>query len=153
MKWITLIIIFSLLGCSRSEEKKTSDHIPNLNWLPGDWIRTNGDLGENTYESWLKTEYGYSGKALTIVNGDTVFTESIKAYLEDNQWHYEVSGPNEEPVTFTSTAITDSSFICENPAHDFPKEISYSKDGDCVNATISDGEDKQVLFRYERRVK
>ena len=148
----SVILLFFLLACN--PEKKNPDeqsNVPNLDWILGKWTRTNGEPEENTSETWNKSENGYNGVAITAISGDTVFQESIKAYLDKGQWHYEVTGPNKIPITFTSTSVTDTSFICENPAHDFPKEISYTKDGECINAIISDSE-KEILFRYEKRL-
>jgi hypothetical protein len=150
MKGIYFISLLLLFGCGTTTNETEDASVPNLNWLVGDWIRTNGDPGENTHENWTKTEDGYSGNAYTIIKGDTVFQETIKAYLAGKQWHYEVSGPNEEPVTFTSSSVTDSSFTCGNPTNEFPQTIQYSKDGDCINAIISNGGDDAILFRYER---
>jgi len=150
MKYASFLVLILLFACNSSNEKQTKSKTPPaLDWLVGNWIRTNGDYGENTHENWIKTDSGYSCHAFTYIRGDTVFQERVKTYFEDNQWHYEVSGPNEVPITFTSTSVTDSSFTCKNTAHDFPKEIFYSTDGECIQAIISDGDDK-ILFRFER---
>ncbi|MFT4875507.1 MAG: hypothetical protein ACI9AU_001310 [Bacteroidia bacterium] len=150
MKGICIFSLLLLFGFGTTTNETEDASVPNLNWLVGDWIRTNGDPGENTHENWTKTEDRYSGNASTIIKGDTVFQETIKANLAGKQWHYEVSGPNEEPVTFTSSSVTDSSFICENPTKEFPQTISYSKDGDCINAIISNGGDDAILSRDEK---
>jgi hypothetical protein len=153
MKYTVILTLIACMACNTPSQKQETKSPQNLDWILGEWVRTNGELNENSYENWTKTNNGYAGAAYTLVEGDTVFQESIRAYMEGTQWRYEVSGPNEKPITFTSTSVTDTSFICENVAHDFPKVIAYSKDGDCINATISDGGAKEVLFRYERRVR
>lgn len=153
MKGIYIFTVLVLFGCVKTTKEIENNTVPHLDWLIGDWVRTNGEPAENTYEIWKKSDDGYTGEAYTIVAEDTVFQEVIKAYLEDDKWHYVVSGLNETPVTFTSSLVTDSSFVCENMTNEFPKTIAYTKDGDCINATISNSGDKEILFRYEKRVR
>ncbi len=153
MKGIYFVGLFLVLGCSRIANDTSSDKMTtNIDWLVGDWICTNGQKGENTFESWTKTDEGYAGSAVSLVKGDTVFQESIKAYLDEGQWHYEVSGPHEKPIIFTFTSLTDSSFICENPANDFPNTINYAIEGDSILAAISNDGEKEILFRYGRKL-
>jgi hypothetical protein len=58
---------------------------------------------------------------------------------------------NKEPVYFKLTTITDHSFTCENPQHDFPKTISYIKDGIKLKATIS-GNGKSIEYLFDRKL-
>ncbi|PCJ64987.1 MAG: hypothetical protein COA58_12000 [Bacteroidetes bacterium] len=151
MKFAFIIPFALLISCSQSAQNQIQEKTePTMDWLLGDWVRTNGQPGEHTFEHWSKTNEGFICNAFTIVNEDTVFQERIDVYLSDNIWQYKVSGPNDTAVIFSATSISDSNFICENLKHDFPKIITYDKDGDCIAATISDGSTKEILFRYER---
>jgi len=47
-------------------------------------------------------------------------------------------------------SITDNSFVCENPQHDFPKKISYLKEGNKIKATIS-GDGKSFDYLFEKK--
>ena len=152
MKYTIALACLALLACNSAPQKEEKSIVKDISWLEGNWVRTNGDEGELTYEFWKKSTDGYEGSALTIMNGDTVFQESIRVYMHDSRWHYEVSGPNDKPVIFSSTSVSDSHLVCENPEHDYPKIISYAKDGECINAIISDGGQKEILFRYEKKV-
>jgi hypothetical protein len=56
---------------------------------------------------------------------------------------------NKAPVYFRMTEISNTGFICENPEHDFPKKISYQKDGSKLKATTS-GNGKSNDFFFEK---
>lgn len=53
-----------------------------------------------------------------------------------------------EIVYFKFTAITSHHFVCENGQHDFPKMISYQKEGNKIKATIS-GDGKSFDYLVE----
>lgn len=56
---------------------------------------------------------------------------------------------NQEPVYFKFTTLTDSTFVCENPDHDFPKKISYTLKENRLTALLSGG-GREVEFLFER---
>jgi hypothetical protein len=83
------------------------------------------------------------------MNGsDTSFVEKIRIVVKDNELNYVADVPeNKEPIYFKFTELTATGFVCENPAHDFPKKISYQLDGKNLKATISgDGKSMDYLF-------
>jgi len=71
-----------------------------------------------------------------IVKGDAIF--------------YIVTVTGEpKPVYFKLTAINDHGFTCENPKHNFPKKITYSRSGNNAKAVISD-ENKSINYLFAR---
>ena len=82
---------------------------------------------------------------------DTTFVEKLKIVIKSGDIYYVSDVPeNPRPVDFKFTFIHDRSFVCENPAHDFPKKIAYYSDGNNLRAVISgDGKEIEYLFRRE----
>lgn len=153
-----LFILFCLLACQPrvNQTKVTDDRYSQLrktDWLIGSWCRksANGVLTE----SWqLLNDTTYTGRSFFVSNGDTVSSESIRMECRNGKWYYipTVSGQNEgKAIVFTQTEQTDSTFIFENPQHDFPQVISYRfQKPDSLIAEISamvNGERKSIVFR------
>jgi hypothetical protein len=120
-----------------------------LDWLEGTWTRTNVKPGRSAKEIWQKiSATEWHGLGISMKGTDTSFVEKLKLLIKDNTIFYVADiVENKEPVYFKLTSITDNSFTCENPQHDFPKKIIYQKEGDKVKATISgDGKSFDYLF-------
>ena len=133
------IAIFCLVSCHNKSEKKF-DKLEKMNWLIGNWEQKlpDGTLKEN----WTKeNDSTFSGKSYFINTKDTVHFESIKLTQTVEELNYiaTVLGQNnDEPVAFKLTSDADNSFTFENPAHDYPKKITYKKVNETnLIATIS----------------
>jgi hypothetical protein len=83
---------------------------------------------------------------------DTVFVEKIKIVVKDRELYYVADVPeNKEPVYFKIVELGTTGFVCENPAHDFPKKISYQLSGADLKAQISgDGKSIDYLFTKQQ---
>lgn len=159
MKKLYVILAALLFGaCSQPVKKASSVSGKNTllqktTWLIGNWQRISekGVLTEN----WQQTDDStYIGQSFFVSNGDTVSSESIRMELRNGKWYYipTVSEQNEgKAIVFTQTDLTDSTFIFENPQHDFPQVISYRfQKPDSLIAEISatvNGERKSMAFR------
>jgi hypothetical protein len=90
------------------------------------------------------------GMARTIVRDKTTEFEFLKIEQRENGIFY-VASPQGRPGTdFKLTRLSGTEAVFENPQHDFPKRIIYSKkaDGSLV-ATIDAGEKtKSLSFIY-----
>jgi hypothetical protein len=65
--------------------------------------------------------------------------------------YYVVDTPgNNKPVHFEITSVSKESFVCENPAHDFPQRIEYRFDGKQIRARVSAGS-HGIDYVFERR--
>jgi len=112
-----------------------------LDWLVGDWKRTNDDADKSTFEQWKKESLiEYKGTGYTLQKGDTVFKEHLRIIKSNDNWIYEVTGVNESPTLFHFTEQTANSFTCENEENEFPKKIVYAKEGNLLEAKVSGGE-------------
>ncbi|MFM1932302.1 MAG: hypothetical protein RL226_1605 [Bacteroidota bacterium] len=112
----------------------------SFDWLVGEWKRTNDENGYQTYERWTRLEDGnYLGHGDVYAEGEVVFQEELRLRLSNNEWTLTVSSVGQDPVVFRMSSSTDSSFVVENPSHDFPKIIRYARVVDELHASIEGG--------------
>lgn len=157
-----------LLSCKKENGKTTAtipakpeakqyEQLEKMNWLLGSWGHTSkeGALAEN----WIKANDSvYKGESFFIIGKDTVFAEYVDLSEANGKLTYTVSVKgqnNEKPVPFTMTSSTGNITVFENPEHDFPNTITYSKiNNDSLVATISGmqkGEPAQQTFAMKRK--
>jgi hypothetical protein len=122
-----------------------------LSWLEGTWIRTNAKPGRSGSERWIRSQANeLTGWGVNMKGADTSFVEKLKIVIKAGAIYYVSDVPeNPMPVDFKITSINETSFVCENPNHDFPKMIAYYKDGNNLRAVIS-GEGKSMEYLFKR---
>jgi hypothetical protein len=134
---------------------KTST-IAKLSWIMGEW-KNDTDTAKTIYEIWRGTNTGeLSGRGLAVTGTDTVVTEKLWIRPTDSGLFYIADVPhNEAPIWFKMTEVESTQVVFENPAHDFPKRISYRSIGeDSLHARISgsdagDGHDFYFVRKKE----
>ncbi|KAF2516471.1 DUF6265 family protein [Flavobacterium foetidum] len=123
---ITLIIAF--VSCQKKETVE-KDKIKKADWLIGNWENTSAD-GVLT-ENWQKlNDSTFSATSYFIKGKDTLHFESIilAQLAETLTYKATVKGQNEDkPVFFPSTSASDKQLVFENPKHDYPQKITYTK--------------------------
>lgn len=140
-----LLLSFTVTFC----QKKTDQDFNKLKWISGNWERVNNKAGQTGRENWERVSSSqFSGKGFTLNGADTVFIENLNLQIKGKSILYIVKMPGEITSTvFKITSVTDSSFVCENPQHDFPKKIAYFFRNKRMNATIS-GNGKSADFIF-----
>ncbi len=128
------------------------EYFKKLSWLSGTWNRTNVKPGQSGLEKWEQTSvFELRGLGISLQGQDTTFVEKLRIVTKDNTIVYVADVPeNQKPVYFKLIHITDTSFVCENPDHDFPKKITYQLDGKILKAQVS-GDGKAIDFLFERK--
>jgi hypothetical protein len=152
MKRLCLLIFFAQLAVAAlAQPAVTVHHFSKLSWLEGTWVRTNVKPGRSGTERWVRGNgEEWIGWGVSMKAADTSFVEKLKIVIRDGAIYYVSDVPeNPNPVAFKMTAIDENGFTCENPAHDFPKKISYKRDGSKVRAVIS-GDGKEMEFLFEK---
>jgi hypothetical protein len=150
---LLLSILFAIeIAHCQSSSQKVKDDFKKLDWLEGTWTRLDVKPGRTAHENWQKiSPVEWKGSGLVMKGTDTAFVEKLKLVIKDDNIYYVADlAENKEPVYFKLTAITDNSFVCENPQHDFPKMIAYQKDGNKIKATIS-GDGKSFNYLFEKK--
>lgn len=151
MKICLLIVLLALPGVVICQNSKNSQQdLKKLSWLEGTWNRTNVKPGRSGHERWVLKGDMMQGWGVSMNGTDTSFVEKIKILWKNGELHYVADVPeNQQPVYFKLTTVTDTGFVCENPEHDFPKAISYQREGTKLKATIS-GNGKAMDFYFEK---
>ena len=137
---------------SQSALQNANEDFKKLDWLEGTWTRQELKPGRTGYESWQKiSTTEWKGTGVNLKGTDTAFVEKLKLIMKDETIYYVADiADNKELVYFKLTAITQNSFVCENPQHDFPKKIAYQKEGKKLRATIS-GDGKSFDYLFEKK--
>ncbi len=146
-----LFVIGLLLIVQYSHAQVNSD-LKKISWLEGKWERTNTKPGKKGFELWTRVSATeWNGKGVSLTGTDTTFVEKLKLVVRDGTPYYVADVPeNQKEVLFKFTELSDNGFVCENPQHDFPKKISYQKDGDKLKAVIS-GDGKSIEYVFVKR--
>ena len=145
-----LLILFFTTTCATKDNRNLSS-AENFDWLIGEWERTNEKSGKTTIEKWKKiTASEFHGQSYTLQNSDTIWQENVRLKKANQTWFYEVTPKGENKSTpFKLVKIGKETFDCENDLNDFPKKISYKRNGEKLFAEISGG-DLKVLFEFKK---
>lgn len=109
-------------------------------------------LKKTSIENWSNVfDKEFAGMGCTLQANDTVFVEKLKIISKNNILYYVADvKENKEPTLFKFISITKTGFVCENPAHDFPKKIEYQLIHKHLTVIISDDK-KKVNFEFDRK--
>ena len=124
--------------------------IKEIAWMMGNWERTDLKPGKKGYEIWSLENADMIGMGVSITGSDTTFVEKLSIELVNDVFYYVAEVPgNSEPTRFEVTDLRQNYLKCENPTHDFPKEIIYERDGERLTAIIADGQ-KRMSFAFRK---
>ena len=85
----------------------------------------------------------------TLKNGRMAGFEFLRIVERDGGLVYVAQPGGKPPTDFTLTAISENSATFENPAHDFPKLIRYTKRPDgTLEARVGDGGAKDEIYVF-----
>ena len=100
--------------------------IASLTWLAGDWA---GTMGRSSIEErWTPAAGGAMLAVARTVRDDKLTAFEFLRIVERDGGLVYIAQPNGRPPTeFVLTGITADSATFENPAHDFPKMIRYTR--------------------------
>jgi len=147
---IIILLLFTIFANTASAQQSVSEKFKQLEWLRGKWNRTNAKPGESGYEVWSAAKNnGMFGKGVTLKGEEPVFIEELELSIKGEDIYYMVRVPDEvAPIPFKLTSISKDAFTCENPEHDFPKKIAYTRNGKKAKAVIS-GDGKSIDYDFE----
>ncbi len=130
-KITVLILLLAIVSCKKTETVE-KDTIKIADWLIGTWENKSTD-GVLT-ESWQKVnDSTFSATSYFIKTDDTLHSEKITLSQKGEMLMYSatVNGQNnDKAVDFGSTTETEKKLIFENPSHDYPQKITYTKEND-----------------------
>ena len=129
-----LLFLFCMLMFSSC---KTEKSIKMPDFLLGNWEKMKDKKGQKTYEFW---QTDFTGLGITLKEKDTIFKEILSIISMNETLTLKVEGVNEIPIFFKFTNQTDTSFVAENPTHNFPTKITYWLEKNQLKAHVSNKE-------------
>lgn len=149
------IVMISLITLCAWTTKQTND-IKKAEWLIGTWENTTPK--GSIYETWGKaSDKELIGKSYIIKEKDTIIFENIRLAQEQDGLFYIPTVKNQNdglPVRFALKKISETQLVFENPQHDFPQIISYTRV--CADSLIAetsgtkDGQERKQIFSMKR---
>lgn len=144
--------LFVSLGLSALLGQAAAPTVKDVGWISGCWEMTRNT--RHVVETWTPVEGGtLMGISRTVAGGKTTEYEFLIIREGAKGLEY-VAKPSRQPeAIFTSTSITANQVIFENPAHDFPKKIVYTRAGDTLTAAIEGpmgGQPRKIEFPYKK---
>lgn len=163
-KNIAICLIAGLLltvSCKKESEvevfglkiQKKYSQLEKAKWFLGHWENVTKEFIAK--EIWTqKNDSVLWAESFITVAKDTVFYEKVDLTERNDSLFYIVSVRDqnqEKPVSFYLTKATDNQMVFENPKHDFPNKIVYTKiTSDSLVATIY-GSKKSEVFPMKRK--
>jgi Domain of unknown function (DUF6265) len=135
--------------------ERTKATMAQVAWISGTWIGTSS-TGTTTFEErWTPAAGGSMiAVARTLRDGVMSAFEFLCIVERDGGLVYQAMPNGRSPATdFTLTKIDDSNAIFENPAHDFPKMIRYTRrpDGSLEAVVSGDPKSKPQIFLFKKQ--
>jgi uncharacterized protein DUF6265 len=146
----SLMLLIALLLPSQDRAAPARATIADLGWLAGDWAGTQGRA--TIEERWTPAAGGAMLAVSRTIKDDRLAAFEYLRIVERDRGLVYIAQPNGRPPTeFTLTAITADAATFENPSHDFPKMIRYTRRPDgTLEARVSDGGQRAETFVFRR---
>jgi len=116
-----------------------------LTWLEGPWIAETD--GTRVEEQWTAPAGGAMlGTSRTLRDGRMVAFEFLRIVARPGALVYIAQPGGRPPTEFVLTSSAPGLAVFENPAHDFPKRLSYRRTGQTLRVEV-DGDEKGQALR------
>lgn len=137
------------------EPKPAVVAVERLAWLAGSWRLERA--GRVVEEQWMAPAAGVMlGMSRTVAKGKVVGYEFIQIRVGPGGDLFYIAQPSgQKEAAFRHTALTDHEVVFENPEHDFPKKITYTRKADgsllaAIEGPRDDGTIRRIEFAYQR---
>jgi hypothetical protein len=143
------VMLFTLLAGVFQASAPT---VKDVAWISGCWDYTRNN--RHVAEHWMPVEGGtMMGVSRTVAGGKATEWEFLIIREGAKGLEY-VAKPSRQPeATFTATSASANEVVFENPAHDFPKRVTYRRNGDGLVASIEgpmNGQTRKIDFSYKK---
>src|SRR5260221_7500681 len=130
-----LIAAFTLAVLSSGVVQPPRPTVGDVGWLSGCWAFTRN--GRHVIEQWSSVEGGtLIGISRTVAGDRTIEYEFLLIRATANGLEYVAKPSGQDEATFTSTLVSATQVVFENPAHDFPQRILYQRNGSALTAAV-----------------
>lgn len=150
-----LLISIRLSGCTEKPEAPydITTAASGLDSLTGTWVRETR-TGQ-AFEQWKKVSDSlWVGVAWRVKEGDSTLMENLRIFIKDNNLYYAPTVPDQNDggeILFVRVA-SESGYVFENKAHDFPNRIIYTfpSAGEMKVIVEDNSGKKRILFNFYR---
>jgi hypothetical protein len=127
--------------------------ITAVGWMQGCWESATPQ--RIVEEQWTAPRAGSMlGVGRTVRGERLVEYEFVLLREQDGKLAYEAHPSGQPSAVFTSSTVSDTIVVFENPQHDFPQRVGYRKDGaDAIVAWVDgteNGKERRIEFPYRR---
>ena len=138
-------LVTTAAGASAQSSAAAAPAIDALTWLEGTWI-SEAD-GTRVEERWTSPEGGAMlSTSRTLRGGRMVAFEFLRIVARPGAVFYIAQPGGRPPTEFALTTSGPGVAVFENPAHDFPKRLSYRRTGQTLRVEV-DGDEKGTPMR------
>ena len=128
-------------------------NLDRLSWLLGSWV-TPGEAWQ-TFERWERVGpdvFRGIGGSLDLGDGSTRVMETLHLLHIDGELFYLAKvAENPLPTAFRLTELSGKRAVFENPDHDFPTRLEYTRgDGDAVSVRVSGADGVGFTLQFAR---
>ena len=148
---VTLLLLLPPPSPLSAQVPAPAADIEQLAWFTGCWRIVRAD--QVIDEQWMAPSGGVMlGMSRTVRGGTTTAMEFVTLRIVDGRIVYEANPSGQAPVSFAATTATADRVVFENPAHDYPRRITYErKANDAISAWIDDGSgSRRVQYPFQR---
>ena len=134
-------LLWMLVASGSCLTAQSQESLSDLSWLAGGW---QGIMGKAQIEEhWIQPAGGTMlAVSRTVANGRTVAFEFLRIESRTDGIFYVAQPQGRPPVEFKLTQRSENRAVFENPQHDHPKIIRYSKDADGSLRAEIEGDEK-----------
>lgn len=113
--------------------------LDDLAWISGTWEGTSGSVRQEEY--WSRPAGGLIlGIHRDLFSENRSFFEFLRIEQRDDGIFYVAMPRGRVGTDFRLIELQDGRAVFENPDHDFPQRIIYTRDGDTLSARIEGAE-------------
>lgn len=122
------ILVVAFVGGVAATGGQPRPSVERAKWISGCWEqRSNTRV---VTEMWMPAAGDLMlGASRTLANGVAREFEQLRIAAVGDKLVYTAIPSGQTEAAFTSTAVSDTLLVFENPAHDFPKKILYRRVG------------------------
>jgi hypothetical protein len=146
------VLVFVLLMFLALPLAAAENSLDGLAWISGTWEGTHGNVRQE--EHWTNPAGGLIlGLHRDLFEGGRSFFEFLRIEQRDDEIYYIAMPRGRSATEFRLIQLEDGHVVFENPEHDFPQRIVYSRKGDTLSARIEgeqDGETRSSGWEWKR---
>ena len=125
--------------------------VADLSWLSGYWLSCEG--GREVSETWSSQQREVVLGMAMSVNDEKLSWEQTRIVAGEGTATFFANPSGQSSSQFKSIELGPQRVVFENPTHDFPQRVTYSRKGDTLTGRIDgviQGATKSMEWRYAK---